>query len=207
MDISTRQKPIAQETGRLFYIMGASGAGKDTLLQGCQDRAVSEGGPIVARRYITRQPDGGTENHLWLSPAEFEQRVTRGDFAMHWAANGHCYGIGREIDQWLADGQIVMVNGSRSYLNEAAARYGNTLTPLLIRVDPARLKERLVMRGRESMTEIEARLQRANQLEQQLPTGCLVIENNGPVADAVSNLLEAISGRTIIQTPKTTEMT
>jgi ribose 1,5-bisphosphokinase len=56
------------------------------------------------------------------------------------------------------------------------------------------------------MTEIEARLQRANQLEQQLPTGCLVIENNGQVADAVSNLLEAISGRTIFQTPKTTEM-
>lgn len=207
MEISTRQQSFQREAGRLFYIMGASGAGKDTLLQGCRDRSDGEDSPVVAQRYITREPDGVTENHAWLSEAKFAQRVSQGAFAMHWVANGYCYGIGREIDQWLAEGQQVLINGSRGYLNEAMARYGNSLTPVLIRVDPARLKERLVLRGRESMAEIEARLHRAHKLEKQLPTGCLVIENNGKAADAVSNLMEAISGGSINLNPKSTAMT
>lgn len=199
MEISTRQQPAESAAGRLFYVMGASGAGKDTLLQGCRDRSDGEGSPVVAQRYITREPDGGTEDHVWLSEAEFEQRVNNGDFAMHWTANGYHYGIGRKINNWLANGQQVIVNGSRSYLNEAVARYGNILAPVLIRVDPALLEQRLIMRGRESTAEIEARLRRARQLEQQLPPGCLVIENNGKVAEAVSNLLAAVSGRSIIR--------
>lgn len=204
MNISTRQKLIETGAGHLFYIMGASGAGKDTLLQGCRERSDEANSPLVARRYITRKPDGGTENHVWLSEAEFARRVSRDFFAIHWVANGYCYGIGHEIDEWLAKGQQILINGSRGYLDKAIARYGNLLTPVLIRVDPARLQERLVLRNRESMAEIEARLRRAKELEQRLPTGCLVIENNGRVEDAVSTLLKAVSDRFTNQHSKST---
>ncbi|EAZ98443.1 ribose 1,5-bisphosphokinase [Marinobacter sp. ELB17] len=192
MPESNNKQPLAARLGRLFYIMGASGAGKDTLLRGCRRGSTDDMRPLVAHRYITRKADGGTECHVWLSDTEFEQRVAIDAFAMHWSANGFRYGIGREIDQWLARGGQVLVNGSRGYLDEARLHYGDTLVPVLIRVDPDRLQQRLVMRGRECADQIDARIRRAQELEQQLPSDCLVIENNGNVEDAVFNLLAAI---------------
>lgn len=179
--------------GRLFYIMGPSGAGKDTLLRGCRERTAEVPGLLVAHRYITRTPDGGTEHHVWLSDAEFEQRVNLGAFAMHWSANGFRYGIGREIDLWLAGGSPVLVNGSRGYLDAARARYGSTLIPVLITVDPDRLQRRLLLRGRESPQDIEARIRRARTLAQQLPTDCLVVENNDSAEEAISRLLAVVA--------------
>lgn len=193
MSNSTSKNPIKVGSGRLFYIMGASGAGKDTLLRGCRDRSCKDLSPLVAHRYITRKPDGGTEDHVWLSDAEFEQRVAMEAFAMHWSANGFLYGIGREIDQWLAQGGQVLVNGSRSYLDKARSHYGGILIPVLISVDPDLLKKRLFLRGRECAEEIEARIFRARELEQQLPQDCLVIENNGDAEEAVSRLLAVIA--------------
>ncbi|AOY90222.1 phosphonate metabolism protein/1,5-bisphosphokinase (PRPP-forming) PhnN [Marinobacter salinus] len=173
--------------------MGASGAGKDTLLRGCQDRFDDGQGPVVARRYITRQPDGGTESHISLSEAEFEERVTKDAFAMHWSANGYRYGIGREIDLWLAQGSQVLVNGSRAYLDQTRSRYGDTLVPVLISVDLTLLQKRLELRGRESAEEIEARIRRTRELEQHLPPDCLVVANNGSVEEAVTTLLAAMA--------------
>ncbi|MBO6849003.1 MAG: ribose 1,5-bisphosphokinase [Marinobacter sp.] len=173
--------------------MGASGAGKDTLLRGCRERTGEAPGLLVAHRYITRTPDGGTEHHVWLSDAEFEQRVTLGAFAMHWSANGFRYGIGREIDLWLTGGSPVLVNGSRGYLDAARARYGSTLIPVLITVDPDQLQRRLRLRGREDDEAIAARLRRARELQQQLPQDCLVIENNGEPDTAVGELLTAMT--------------
>jgi ribose 1,5-bisphosphokinase len=190
---SSNKQPFKAGLGRLFYIMGASGAGKDTLLRGCREGSADDLRPLVAHRYITRKADGGTERHVWLSDTEFEQRVTLGAFAMHWSANGFRYGIGREIDQWLTRGGQVLVNGSRGYLDEARVHYGNTLIPVLIRVDPEQLQQRLILRGRECADQIDARIRRARELEQRLPSDCLVIENNGCVEDAVSDLLAAIA--------------
>ena len=193
MSESSNKQPLEAGLERLFYIMGASGAGKDTLLRGCQGGFTNDLRPLVARRYITRQPDGGTERHIWLSDTEFKRRIALGAFAMHWSANGFRYGIGREVDRWLARRGQVLVNGSRGYLDEARSHYGDTLTPVLIRVDPERLQQRLVLRGRECADQIDARVRRARELEQQLPSDCLVIENNGKVEDAVSDLLAAIA--------------
>lgn len=175
--------------GRLFYVMGASGAGKDSLLRGCRSRRA---GLLVAQRYITRKPDGVGENHVWLGSVAFERRVVSGAFAMHWSANGYRYGIGREVDQWLARGGQVLVNGSRAYLDQAREKYGSTLVPVLVSVDPSRLRQRLIQRGRESAGEIDARIRRARELEQQLPPDSLVVENNGIVEEAVAQLLAAI---------------
>ena len=58
----------------LVYVMGPSGAGKDTLLRAA--RARLEGGDVFfAHRYITRDPVPGDENFIALSPAEFEART------------------------------------------------------------------------------------------------------------------------------------
>lgn len=181
-------------SGRLFYLMGPSGSGKDSLLRRCRERLTDE--PcLIASRYITREPDLLGENHLCLSEAEFEQRVRLGTFALHWSANGHHYGIGLEIDQWLAMGLDVLVNGSRGHLEQARARYGERLVPLLLQVKPETLRQRLLARGRESVAQISARVERARQLAAESPADARVIDNNQDLDQALGQLLGAILHR------------
>jgi ribose 1,5-bisphosphokinase len=178
--------------GRLFYLMGPSGAGKDSLLCRCRERL--GGQPcLVAARYITRAPELQGENHLALSEAEFAQRVQLGAFALHWSANGHRYGIGVEIDQWLARGIDVLVNGSRGHLQQARERYGEQLVPLLLQVDPQVLERRLRARGRESAEQIAARVARAGRLAGEGLEDALLIDNNGDLDAALEQLLAAVT--------------
>lgn len=65
---------------------------------------------------------------------------------MHWRANGLDYGIPRQVDQWLAAGRAVLVNGSRAYLPEARQRYPDLLA-VLVEVKPEVLRQRLLARG------------------------------------------------------------
>ncbi len=70
----------------------------------------------------------------------------KGIFALSWQANGLSYGIPARIDQWLADGRDVLINGSRAHLAEAQQRYP-TLLPVLLTVKDEALRERLLRRG------------------------------------------------------------
>lgn len=178
--------------GRLFYLMGPSGAGKDSLLRRCRERLGGQS-CLVASRYITRAPELQGENHLALSEAEFAQRVQLGAFALHWRANGHRYGIGVEIDQWLARGIDVLVNGSRGHLAQARERYGEQLVPLLLQVDPRVLEQRLLARGRESAEQIAARVARAGELAREGLDDARLIDNNGDLDTALEQLLAAVS--------------
>ncbi|MFC6669237.1 ribose 1,5-bisphosphokinase [Marinobacterium aestuariivivens] len=176
---------------RLIYLMGPSGSGKDTLIQALKARHHEV---LVAHRYITRPWRAGNENHVELSPQEFAQRQTLGLFLMSWEAHGRDYGIGCEVEAWLAAGHPVLVNGSRGHLEEAQLRFGPTLLPVLLRVDEAVLRARLETRGRESPAEIEERLARAREYGNGISDKAVVIDNNGPVEQAVEvleRLLEA----------------
>lgn len=175
---------------RIFYVVGASGAGKDSVIKRCRLCLQNEHRCMVAHRYITRSATAGAENHIELSHPEFEQRVASGHFAMHWQANGHCYGVGGEITSWLESGLSVIVNGSRAYLPQALANFGKTLIPLYLQVSPGILRKRLQERGRESGQEIEQRIKRATEYTMVSP--CLQIDNNGCLDDAVNKLLESI---------------
>ena len=84
------------EQGRLFYLMGASGSGKDSILSGCRERLSTQGDYrdmrcFIAHRYITRRPELRGENHVWLSDEEFARRVESQAFSMHWQANSFCF--------------------------------------------------------------------------------------------------------------------
>ena len=99
--------------GRLIYLMGPSGSGKDSLLHAA--RAPLEAhGCRFARRVITRSAESVGEDALGVTPDEFERLQGEGAFALSWHANGLAYGIPREIDDWLSAGQDVLINGSKS---------------------------------------------------------------------------------------------
>lgn len=177
---------------RLFYVIGASGVGKDSLIDYVRQQ-LPAGAPVAfAHRYITRPADAGGENHVALSDDEFLVRQHSGAFSMVWESHGLRYGIGTEVRQWLDLGLDVVVNGSRDYLAKAAARFP-CLMPALIQVDPAVLRTRLKLRGRESAADIEQRLQRAAMLDATLQGHELIrIDNSGPLAQAGQQLLQLL---------------
>jgi ribose 1,5-bisphosphokinase len=175
-------------TGRLVYVMGPSGAGKDALLAFARQRLMGE--PVLfAHRYITR-PSGHGEVHVALSVEEFAARSVLGLFALEWSSHSLRYGIGIEIDAWLARGCTVVVNGSRQYVLHALQRYPHAE---VVHVQAARhiLEARLGARARESAEQVVARL--ARRVTVALPDGvrCTTIDNSGEL-EAGGNLLVAL---------------
>lgn len=186
------------EHGRLFYLMGASGSGKDSILSGSRERLTCSGDYgdmrcFIAHRYITRRPELRGENHVWLSDQEFITRAANQAFSMHWRANGFSYGVGVEIDHWLAQGINVILNGSRGYLPSAMEKYSGVIVPVHIHVDPEDLRVRLIKRGRESSEEIEKRIERAKKLNDGLGSEVRTIDNNGSLSSAVDSFFEIMS--------------
>lgn len=92
---------------------------------------------LVAHRYVTRD-SGGTENGVALIPDEFASRRRLGLFCLTWQAHGLDYGLGIELEAWLARGQTVLVNGSRRALPEARGRLGEALLPVLVTAPESR---------------------------------------------------------------------
>lgn len=177
---------------KLVYVMGASGSGKDSVM----DRARRDCPPqraAFAHRYITRPADAGGENHVCLSPGEFQARLDKGLFVLNWDSHGLRYGIGREIDLWLDSGLSVAVNGSRVYLPEAARRYPD-LVPVLIDVDEEVLRRRLIQRGREDEAEIEKRLVRAREHAGIDHPRAVRIDNSGRLSESGAALLRVLLG-------------
>ena len=175
---------------RLIYLMGPSGSGKDSLLAHARARLAAEAGVVFAHRYITRPADAGGENHVALTREEFVTRRQARLFALHWESHGLCYGIGLELNLWLAKGSTVVVNGSRGHLREASARYPELL-PVAVAVNPQTLQRRLLARGREDAEGIARRLQR--QAAEPPGNGAWqTIDNNGPLAQGGEALVALI---------------
>jgi ribose 1,5-bisphosphokinase len=162
----------------IVYVMGPSGAGKDTLLRYARERLA--GAPIAfAHRYITRPPTAGDENHVALSDAEFRVRLAHGLFAMSWEAHRLHYGIGCEIEAWRRAGLVVVVSGSRKHF-EAALMQAPDVIPVVVTCAPDILARRLAKRGRESEEAIAERLRR-NPVPTLAHPALVTLDNSGPV--------------------------
>lgn len=172
--------------GRLVYVMGPSGSGKDSLLAESR-RQLPAGAPVAfAHRYITRPRDAGGENHVETAPAAFALLLQRGLFGLHWESHGLLYGLGREIDLWMDAGLAVVANGSRAALATALRRYPD-LVPVLVTVPEDILRQRLLARGREAGEDLEERLARAALQVPEVP-GLVRLENSGELRAAAGKL-------------------
>lgn len=176
---------------KLFYVIGASGAGKDTLMNYARNHINGFERVIFAHRYITRPPFTGNENHVHLTVEEFLLRMNAGLFALSWESHGQHYGIGLEINMWMEKDFNVIVNGSRQYLPIAQQLYPD-MKVILIDANPEIIIERLTSRGRENALDIEKRMARTAEIDADLKN-CIKIQNNGSVDEAGKKLLNMIS--------------
>lgn len=170
--------------GRLVYVVGPSGAGKDTVLDWVKSKLSADAPVKFARRTITRPAEAGGEQHIAATPETFVATRARGEFAMAWYANGHSYGVGLEIREWLARGMTVVVNGSRGYLPQALRDFPD-LEVAHVTAPAEVLRTRLRARGREDEASIGRRLGRSFDL----PGAALQVVNDGATEKAGRLLL------------------
>ncbi|MDO1584150.1 phosphonate metabolism protein/1,5-bisphosphokinase (PRPP-forming) PhnN [Rhizobium oryzicola] len=182
---------IENMPGMMVVVVGPSGVGKDSLLAIAREHFANRPDVHFVRRAITRPTDAGGEDHHAVSEAEFESILLGGGFAVHWHAHGLRYGIPKEATDWLAAGDLVIANGSRSVLPLFAATFSK-LTVINITATPEVLAARLRARGRETEAEIGARLRRSEDVALPENLACITIDNSGALGDAGRRLIEVV---------------
>jgi phosphonate metabolism protein PhnN/1,5-bisphosphokinase (PRPP-forming) len=169
--------------GVLVLVVGRSGAGKDTLIQGARRRLEADPRFVFAERVITR-PSGPHEPHATVSAAQFEALESRGAFLLSWAAHGHRYAIPRDTLTALEAGRIVVLNVSRTVI-AAACNVWPDVRIVNVTASAAVCRERLLARGRETARAIEDRIARDVELAL-AGTPVDTIDNNGPAASGIA---------------------
>jgi ribose 1,5-bisphosphokinase len=174
---------------RLIYVMGPSGAGKDSVLGWLREH-LPTGMPVHwARRTITRPAAAGGEAHEATDAPSFEQWRKQDAFALAWHANGLDYGVRHSELAGLQQGRWVLVNGSRGHLPQALQSHPG-LQVVHITADPETLLQRLTQRQRETPEQIQQRVERASAFV--VPPGAIEIRNNGTLNQAGQQLLLAL---------------
>ena len=171
-------------TGRLIAVVGPSGVGKDSLIEG-----MIAGWPKLqrVRRVITRPAAAGGEDFEGVSVDRFNKMIAAGAFALHWEAHGLKYGIPTQAYDDVLAGAELIANLSRSKLAEAAEAFPH-MHILSVTASPEILAKRLAVRGRESEEDIARRLaRRASTPPRGVPL--TVIDNSGSLQASVNAAL------------------
>ncbi len=145
--------------GRLVLVVGPSGAGKDTLLEIAKAACLGDSSVTFARRVVTREPSPA-ENNLQSTPEAFRAMIAADEFALHWQAHGHAYGLLRSIDTEIRAGRTVVANVSRTVIAQARHTYAN-VDVVLITAPPDVLARRIALRARSSDAMSSDRVNRA----------------------------------------------
>lgn len=176
--------------GRLVLVVGPSGVGKDTLIDGARTALVDDPNVVFARREITRPADAGGEDHSHVDSSDFRTRRDEGGYLLAWEAHGFGYGLPAQLAVELAAGRTVVANVSRTVLEEARLRFGQVRV-VSISASPATLARRLAARGREDAAAIKDRLARADLYVTQADD-VVEIRNDGSPEAGVAALVAAI---------------
>jgi ribose 1,5-bisphosphokinase len=181
---------MVRPLGALVLVVGPSGVGKDTLIDGARQALENDKRFIFVRRLVTRPSGAVGEEHDSVDPQSFAEMELAGRFALSWDAHNLRYALPLSLDTDLTLGKIVVANVSRHVVAEACAKYPSCAV-VLITAEISRRAERLVARGRENGDQITARLAREGA---PVPAGIspIIIDNSGSVAIGVTAFVMAL---------------
>jgi guanylate kinase len=149
---------------RVFVITGPSGVGKGTLIRTLLDRVPELELSVSA---TTRKPRLGETNGVdyhFLDDAEFDRRVTAGDFVEHASYSGRRYGTLRsDLEQRLERGAPVVLEIEVQGARQVAETMPEAVRIFIAPPSEEALRTRLVGRGTDSPEEVEKRLASARE--------------------------------------------
>ncbi len=181
---------MSRPLGSLVLVAGASGVGKDTLINGARQALEGDRRFSFVRRVVTRPADAEVEDHDSMAAEEFARQEAAGRFALTWEAHNLRYGLPISVDTDIALGRTVVANVSRHVVSRAREKYP-ACAVILVTAEISLRAERLITRGRESPDQITSRLARESA---PVPAGIdpVIIDNTGPVAIGVTAFVMAL---------------
>ena len=181
----------AEVAGIFFAVVGASGVGKDAILSAVRPRLEATSHYYFPTRFITRPADAGGEDHQNISSTDFVQAVREDRFSLWWMAHEMHYALPDTVFEKLRFGTHVIANISRRTVSEAIHKF-NRVEIIEITADPETIKNRLIMRGRESEAEIMVRQLREIEPKWSGTAAVTTIENNGSLGEAADQFIAVI---------------
>jgi phosphonate metabolism protein PhnN/1,5-bisphosphokinase (PRPP-forming) len=180
-------------SGTLYLVLGSSGVGKDSLIDGSRDIVSKD--YVFVTRTITRLSDEGVENHQYVNELEFQNMVNNGEFVLHWKAHGLHYGIpSKQVYDGLETGKKVIANISRKVVLQAQELFSNVCV-IEVTASIDKIRERLLYRGRESEQEIKQRIHRGQEMSHQVVSiakNYRRVVNDGTLQEGIQAFLKAI---------------
>jgi ribose 1,5-bisphosphokinase len=166
----------------LVLVVGPSGSGKDTLLEGARQVLADNSRYRFVRRVITRPADAGGEAHEAVTQAEFARR----EFALQWQAHGLSYGIPADV---VEPDAVVVANVSRTIIADAARRFPTRVIEVTAPADV--LAARLTSRARENASDVAARLSRSVSVPDYVHVE--TVTNDASPEDGIARFLAALN--------------
>lgn len=185
--------------GIFFAVVGASGAGKDSILNAARQRLEATESFYFPTRYITRPADAGGEEHNSITNVDFIQAVREDRFSLWWMAHELHYALPDTVYHKLRFDTHVIANVSRRTVRESVQKF-NRVEVIEITAGPETIRNRLLLRGRESEAEIMVRQLREVEKDWCGAANVTTISNDGQLGEAVDRFISTVlnlSGRNV----------
>ena len=146
--------------GLLIVLSGPSGVGKDTVIQKMlEDRD----DVVVSLTSTTREMRAGETHGLeynFISPEQFEKMIAAGELMEYAVYSGNYYGTpARPVETLRAEGKHVILEIEVLGAKKIREKCPDALSIFIMPPSMDSLRQRLLLRGTDSETEIENRLQ------------------------------------------------
>jgi guanylate kinase len=145
--------------GKLFVITGPSGVGKGTLIRRLREAVPGIDLSVSATTRAPREGERDAEDYHFMEPAEFDRRVSAGEFLEHADYASHRYGTLRsEVEPRLARGASVVLEIEVQGARQVRGTMPDAVQVFIAPPSAATLRERLEGRGTDSAEQIASRL-------------------------------------------------
>lgn len=185
--------------GSIYIVVGPSGVGKNTLINGVLEKLKNVPSCVVCpRRAITRLEKNSDEDHEVITDEYFELAEAKGLFGVIWSAYGYKYGIReKDIISNLENGINVVLNVSRSVIETIQEKYSK-FKVIVVEISAPEdiVRQRLLARHRESLDSINDRILRNREQSERvhkISKNLVVIKNDDTIEIGVETLLILIT--------------
>jgi guanylate kinase len=174
----------------VFVVTGPSGVGKGTLIAALRERHPELALSVSA---TTRAPRAGEEdgvNYHFMTEADFDRRLERGEFVEHATYAGHRYGTLRaELERRSRGGAPVVLEIELQGARQVRAAMPEAVQIFIAPASPEQLEERRRRRGADEEAALRQRLEIARtELAAREEFGSVVV--NDSLEQAVEDLDE-----------------